>query len=452
MTHRLPPQNLEAEQCVIGALMIDPEAIAKVSETVNAQQFYRKSHRLIFGAATELFNQNQPIDLITLSDRLEKSGVLEEVGGVSYLATLAESIPTAANVLHYARIVEGLAARRDLLTVATETVGDCYGGEIETDELIEQHLGRVFSIHARGFHGGGSLISMGEAMELSIQSIEDAKADKPSAIGIPTGFRTLERIIYGWRPGELTILAARPSMGKTTMALNVALLVAAGGRTVPIFTCEMSNVEVCQKMLSNLARVDASSFKSGKIGTDEWQRVTGAASLISGYDGGKTPLGDLIWLDDTYRISVEVARARLRRLVALGHRPGMVIFDYIQIMGAPGQEKRDQVSHISGALKGLAKELNCHVLALSQLNRDCEKRQNKRPMLADLRDSGALEQDADNILFLYRDEVYNRDSKDKGVAEVIVGKQRNGKTGFVEMSFQPALNRFADLAREMEHA
>jgi len=434
--HKLPPQSIESEQSVLGSILIDNDVIHKVVEILSPQDFYKETHQKIYEAMLSLYERGEPLDLITLSDELKRNKVLDKVGGVAYLVQLTEAVPTSANVLNYARIVKEKSLLRNLISAATEIISQCYREEEEIEDLLDRAEQLIFSISE--FRIKPSFYPIKDVLKETFKIIERLYERKELVTGVPSGFKDLDRLTSGFQPSDLIIVAGRPSMGKTAFCLNIAQYAAIHARVpTAIFSMEMSKEQVAMRMLCSEAKVNASKVRSGFLSEAELQRLTLAASILS-----DSPLV----IDDTPALSVLELRAKARRLkreMALG----LVIIDYLQLMrGRSSTERREQeISEISRSLKALAKELQIPVIAISQLSRRAEDRPGRRPQLADLRESGAIEQDADLILFIYRDEVYNPNSPKKGIAEIIIGKQRNGPTGTVELAYIPELTAFKDL-------
>lgn len=434
--HKLPPQSIESEQSVLGAIIIDNDAIHKVIELLRPEDFYKESHQKIYQAMISLYERGEPLDLITLTDELKRVKVLDKVGGAAYLAQLAESVPTAANVLHYARIVKEKALLRQLISAATEIITDCYKEEEDIEELLDRAEQLIFSISE--YRIRPSFYPIREILKETFKVIERLYERKELVTGVPSGFKDLDRLTAGFQPSDLIIVAGRPSMGKTAFCLNIAHYAAVHARVpTAIFSMEMSKEQVAMRMLCAEAKVNASKVRSGFLSEADLQKLTLAASILS-----DAP----IVIDDTPALSVLELRAKARRLKG-EMSLGLIIIDYLQLMrGRSNAETREkEISEISRSLKALAKELQIPVIAISQLSRRAEDRPGRRPQLADLRESGAIEQDADLILFIYRDEVYNPNTQKKGVAEIIIGKQRNGPTGTVELAYIPELTTFKDL-------
>ncbi|MEM0487806.1 MAG: replicative DNA helicase [Candidatus Bathyarchaeia archaeon] len=434
--HKLPPQSIESEQSVLGGIIIDNDAIHKVIELLRPEDFYKESHQKIYQAMISLYERGEPLDLITLTDELKRLKVLDKVGGATYLAQLAECVPTAANVLHYARIVKEKALLRQLISAATEIITDCYKEEEDIEELLDRAEQLIFSISE--YRVRPSFYPIREILKETFRVIERLYERKELVTGVPSGFKDLDRLTAGFQPSDLIIVAGRPSMGKTAFCLNIAHYAAVHARVpTAIFSMEMSKEQVAMRMLCAEAKVNASKVRSGFLSEADLQKLTLAASILS-----DAP----IVIDDTPALSVLELRAKARRLKG-EMSLGLIIIDYLQLMrGRSNAETREkEISEISRSLKALAKELQIPVIAISQLSRRAEDRPGRRPQLADLRESGAIEQDADLILFIYRDEVYNPNTSKKGIAEVIIGKQRNGPTGTVELAYIPELTTFKDL-------
>ncbi len=444
-SHKLPPQNLEAEQSILGGILIDNDAINTVLEILTPEDFYRESHKKIFDCMIDLSEKGHPADLITLTDLLKKKDILDEVGGVSYVAYLVDSVPTAANIKIYARIVKEKAILRKLISTATDIATKCYEAEGDVDEFLDHAEKVIFEISENKIRP--SFFAMRDIVKDSFKTIERLYERKELVTGVPTGFKDLDKMTSGLQPADLIIVAGRPSMGKTALCLNMAQHAAIEGKfPVAVFSLEMSKEQLAIRMLCSEARVDASKLRGGFLSESDWPKLTRAAGFLS-----EAP----IFIDDTPAISLLEMRAKARRLKADPKAGlGMIIVDYLQLMRGRGSaERREQeISEISRGLKALAKELSVPVVALSQLNRAVENRTDRRPQLADLRESGAIEQDADVIMFIYRDEVYNKseDNPKKGVAEIIIGKQRNGPIGTVELAFLNKYTAFEDLAHDSD--
>ena len=434
---KVPPHHLEAEQSILGGILLDNEAIAKTLEILVPEDFYKESHRMILQAIVELFERNEPSDLVTVSHMLRGRDKLEAVGGMDYLTRLADQVPTAANVVYYARIVKEKSLLRKLIRKTSEILQACFEDRTDLEEFLDDVERGIFQVAEDRVRK--SIFPIKEVIKASFETIEKLYERKALITGVPSGFVDLDTLTAGFQPAELIVIAARPGMGKTALCLDVARH-AAVGATVPtaIFSLEMSKEQVAMRLLCAEAHVDGSNLRRGFLRESDWPKLTTAAGVLS-----DSP----IFVDDTPDLSVLELRAKARRLKA-ERDIGLVIVDYLQLMrGRQGVERREQeISEISRSLKALAKELNVPVIALSQLNRRVEERGDKIPQLSDLRESGAIEQDADVIIFIYRDEMYNRDpdSPKKGIAEIIVGKQRNGPTGKVPLTFLQPFATFED--------
>lgn len=434
---RIPPQQLEAEQSLLGGILIDSDGLPAALEILKGDEFYREAHRIIFASFQDLFERNEPIDLVTVVDYLTEKNRLEAVGGAAYLASLAEMVPSSANVAAYARIVNEKALLRRLIQASNEITSWCYGGGKTVEEILDHTEATIFSITEGRLHSSYYLIK--DIVKKSIEDIEKFQEHRDLVTGVPTHYVDLDKLTAGFQKSDLIIIAGRPSMGKTAFALNIARNSALeSGIPVGIFSLEMSKEQLAMRLLCSESRVDSHKIRTGFLSQQECVKMITAAGSFT-----DAP----IYIDDTPAISSLELRAKARRMMA-DRGLGMVIVDYLQLMRSrEGVERREQeISEISRSLKALAKELNIPVIALSQLNRKVEERHDKRPQLSDLRESGAIEQDADVIAFIYRDEVYNPDTQDKGVAEIIISKQRNGPTGKVKLAYINSYTRFENLA------
>ncbi|MEE9567907.1 MAG: replicative DNA helicase [Candidatus Binatia bacterium] len=441
---KVPPQNLEAESSVLGGILLENEAINRVLEVLTPEDFYRESHRKIFRAMIEICDRSEPVDLITLSDFLKAKGDLEVVGGSAYLASLASTIPTSANIHFYARIVREKAIRRYLISAATEIATRGYEDQENVDEFLDEAEKVIFDISEKRVRG--SFVMVGEMIRDSIKMVEKLYERKEMVTGVPSGFKDLDRLTAGFQPSELIVVAGRPSMGKTALCLNIATHAAFSGHGVAVFSLEMAKEQLVLRMLCSEARIDHSKIRSGYLADREFPALVMAAGRLA-----EIP----IYIDDTPAISVLELRAKARRLVRdRDKKIGLIIVDYLQLMrgSAHSPNREQEISEISRSMKALAKELNIPVIAISQLNRRVEDRGDKRPMMADLRESGAIEQDADVIAFVYREVVYNENVDDPNVAEIIVGKQRNGPTGTVRLAFFREFTRFENYTGVEEFA
>jgi len=442
---KLPPQNLEAEQAVLGAVLIDNESVVKALEVLRDEDFYRESHRVIFRAMLELSGRGEAIDLVTLAELLKAQDRLEKVGGAAYLAQLTEVIPTAANLRHHAQIVRRKAVTRDLIHAATEIAERGYQETDRVEELLDYAERSVFAISERQVRQ--DFVPVKEILKDSFAVIERLYERQELVTGVPTGFTKLNEYTAGFQPSDLIVLAGRPSMGKTALAMTVAQHVGIQhGEPVAIFSLEMAKEQLLTRMLCSEARVDSSKLRTGRFAKSDWPKLTTAAGRLT---------EARIFIDDTPAMTVLEMRAKARRL-KMEHGLSLVVVDYLQLMrGRSGTDSREQeISDISRSLKALAKELQVPVVALSQLSRAVESRNDKRPLLSDLRESGAIEQDADVVMFIYREEFYKPcecpeehpcECGRRGKAEVIVGKQRNGPTGTVKLAFLSRYTRFEDL-------
>jgi replicative DNA helicase len=433
---RVPPHSIDAEQAVLGGLMLDERAWERIADKLYEEDFYRKDHRLIYRAIGDLANKNMPCDAVTLGEWFDSKGIAELVGGSSYVLQLANSTPSAANITAYAEIVREKSVLRQLIDAGTEITGDGFQPEgRSSQEILENAEQKVFRIAESGARGRKGFVAMRAAVKEAFQILHQRYESKGSVTGLATGFADLDDLTAGLQPSDLIIVAARPSMGKTALAVNMAEHAALKSRkAVAIFSMEMSASQLAFRLISSLGRINQQHLRTGDIQEEEWPRVTSAITLLSDAK---------IFIDDTPALSPGELRARARRLKR-EHDLGLIVIDYLQLMAVPGnkENRATEISEISRGLKALAKELNIPVIALSQLNRSLEQRTDKRPVMADLRESGAIEQDADVIIFIYRDEYYNQDSADKGQAEIIIGKQRNGPTGTIKLTFLGQYTKF----------
>ncbi|MBD9358065.1 replicative DNA helicase [Methylomonas albis] len=438
---KVPPHSIQAEQSVLGGLMLDNQTWDSVADKVIETDFYRRDHRLIFRSIAQLAEKQDPFDVVTLSEVLETTGELQDVGGLAYLSMLARDTPSAANIVAYANIVRDRSVLRQLIHVGTEISDSAFTTEgRETADLLENAERRVFEIAEQRQRGQGGFHSIKSLLAKAVDKIETLYELDGDITGASTGFTDLDEKTSGLQPADLIIVAGRPSMGKTTIAMNMAENVALKtGMPVAVFSMEMPGESLAMRMMSSLGRIDQHKVRTGKLDDDDWPRLTSAINLLA-----ETKL----FIDDTPALTPTEVRSRARRLTREHGQLGLIVLDYLQLMQSPasGDNRVQQISDISRGLKALAKELNVPVIALSQLNRNLEQRPNKRPVMSDLRESGAIEQDADLIIFVYRDEVYHEDSPDKGIAEVIIGKQRNGPLGTVRLTFLGQYTRFENFA------
>ena len=437
---RIPPQSIEAEQSVLGGLMLDNQRWDQVADRVSADDFYRKEHRLIFRAVATLCDANSPADVVTVSEWLEKNGELDGAGGLAYLGTLANNTPSAANIVAYADIVRERAVMRNLIRVANNIGNSAYNPEgRNAAELLDYAEKNILDISERGSHRRGGFQPLKTLLTSAVDRIDTLFRSESPITGVPTGFTDLDAMTSGLQPGDLVIVAGRPSMGKTSLAMNIAENAAVGAKLpVAVFSMEMPGEQLAMRLMSSLGRINAHKVRTGKLEDDDWPRLTSAIGLLA-----DAPM----YIDDTPALTPLELRSRARRLKR-EHGLGMIVVDYLQLMQSPesGENRATEISSITRSLKTLAKELHVPLIAMSQLNRSLEQRPNKRPVMSDLRESGAIEQDADVIFFIYRDEVYNEDSQDKGTAEIIIGKQRNGPTGKVRLTFLGEYTRFENFA------
>jgi len=438
--YKVPPHHVEAEQSILGGILLDNQALNTVLEVLTRSDFYSDGHRKIFDAIVDLFERGEPCDIVTLSSNLKNRQTLESVGGMAYLSLLVENVTSAANIAYYVRIVKEKAILRDLITTATEILHKTYNAGTDIDSVLDEAEHAIFEISENKIRP--SFHKIKDIVKDNFRELERLSERQDLITGVPTGFDKLDEITSGLQRSDLIIIAGRPSMGKTAFALNIAQSAALkSGISVAVFSLEMAKEQLVFRMLSSEAKVDSQRLRKGFLGETDWKKLVKASSDLSEAS---------IYIDDSPAITVLEMKAKARRLKAdVGL--GLVILDYLQLMRSSGnKESREQeISEISRSLKALAKELNVPVVALSQLNRKVEDRTNRRPQMADLRESGAIEQDADVIAFIYRDEVYNKadDNPEKGIAEVIIGKQRNGPTGTVKLAFLEKYTCFENLAR-----
>jgi replicative DNA helicase len=434
---RLPPQSLEAEQALLGAILVDPDALNDVTEIIRETDFYRHAHQLIYAAAVELFEKNEPVDIVTVSERLNDNEQLEEVGGRSYINDLALAVTTTENVAYYARLIRDKARLRELIAAGTDIVCAAYE-EPDADKALDKAQQTIFQIAQRGM--ADLLTHIKDILPTTFEQIEERHTNKGSLMGVPTGFYDLDNMTSGFQKSDLIILAARPSMGKTAFALNLISNAALKEhKPVLIFSLEMSKEQLVQRMLCAEAEIDAQRIRTGEITDNDFGKISSAMGRL-----GDAP----IYIDDTPGMSVMEIRTKARKIMMeTGGELGMIVIDYLQLMegksGGGGSDNRVQeISGISRGLKGIARELKAPVIALSQLSRAVEARQDKKPMLSDLRESGSIEQDADIVMFIYRDEYYNKDTDRPGTADIIIAKQRNGPVGSVNLLFRNNITKF----------
>ena len=440
---KVPPHSVEAERAVLGGLMLDNSKWEEIGDRLEAGDFYRRDHQHIFAAITDHADRAAPFDVVTVGDWLKARGELEEAGGLAYLISLSQDIPSAANVKAYGDIV----AERAMLRALVRAGGDIAGAAFTTEgrslaEIIDEAERRVFEIAERGNRRGRGFKPIRSLLREAVDRLDQLQHSKSHITGVPTGLQDFDERTAGLQPGDLVIIAGRPSMGKTALAMNIAEHVAVGEKlATAIFSMEMPAVQLTMRMLSSLGRIDQGRLRTGHLEEDEWPRVTSVIELMDG-----APL----YVDDSPGLSPTELRTRARRLKREQSNLSLIVIDYLQLMQVPGtrENRATEISEISRALKGLAKELNVPIVALSQLNRSVEQRPNKRPVMSDLRESGSIEQDADVIVMLYRDEYYNENSADKGLAEIIITKQRNGPTGTFRAAFRERYTRFENYIPE----
>ena len=434
---KVPPQSIDAEQSVLGGLLLDNQRWDTIADKISIDDFYRREHRLIFSAISALCHENSPADVVTVSERLEQTGDLDAAGGLAYLGSLANNTPSAANVAAYAEIVRERSILRQLLQATGEISDAAYSpGDRTASQVLDYAEKRVFDISETRTRRRGGYEPIASLLTKTVDRIDELYRKQGTVTGVATGFTDLDEKTSGLQPSDLIVIAGRPSMGKTTLAMNIAENAAVGHKIpVAIFSMEMPGTQLAMRMMASLGRINAHRVRTGKLDDEDWPRLTSAVSLLS-----EAP----IFIDDTPALTPMELRARARR-IKREHDLGLIIVDYLQLMqtgDASTENRATEISNITRALKGLAKELNVPLIAMSQLNRSLEQRTDKRPVMSDLRESGAIEQDADVILFIYRDEVYNEDSPAKGTAEIIIGKQRNGPIGKVTLTFLGEYTKF----------
>ncbi len=442
---KLPPHSIEAEQSVIGGLLLENEALDKIADILRAADFYQHDHKTIFQHIAKLIERNRPADIVTVAESLENTAELSSIGGIAYLGALAQNTPTAANIRRYAEIVRERAVMRQLVSVGSDIAESAYNPNgRDAQQLLDEAEAKIFQIAEGGQKSSQGFQDIKELLPQVAERIDmlfsrDSQSD---VTGIPTGFSDLDSMTSGLQPGDLVIVAGRPSMGKTAFSLNIAENVALDtGLPVAVFSMEMASTQLAMRMIGSVGRLDQHRMRTGRLEDEDWEKLTTALGKLN-----EAP----IFIDEGAGLSSFDVRARARRLHRQTGKLGLIVIDYLQLMAAPagkqGENRATEISEISRSLKALAKELDVPVIALSQLNRSVEQRPDKRPVMSDLRESGAIEQDADLILFIYRDEVYNPDSTDKGTAEIIIGKQRNGPIGRVRLTFIGANTRFENHA------
>lgn len=442
---KVPPHSIEAEQSVVGGLLLENDALDRVADILNVEDFYQHDHKTIYKHIAKLIERNRPADIVTVAESLESTAELSAVGGIAYLGSLAQNTPSAGNIRRYAEIVRERAIMRKLVSVGTEIVGSAFGPNgRDAQQLLDEAEAKIFKIAESGDKGSEGFQDIKELLPQVAEKIDElfSREDQSEVTGIPTGFTDLDKMTSGLHGGDLVIVAGRPSMGKTAFSINMAENVALDtGLPVAIFSMEMGATQLATRMIGSIGRLDQHKMRTGRLEDEDWEKLTTALGRLN-----EAP----IFIDEGASLSSFDVRARARRLHRQTGKLGLIVVDYLQLMSAPAgtrsENRATEISEISRSLKALAKELDVPVVALSQLNRSLEQRPDKRPVMSDLRESGAIEQDADLILFIYRDEVYNPDSEDKGTAEIIIGKQRNGPIGRVRLTFIGQHTRFEDHA------
>ena len=435
---RVLPHSVEAEQSVIGSMLMDREAIVVASELISSEDFYNKQYGILFETMVELNDQGSPVDIVTLQDRLKEKDVPPEVSSLEFMGELVRAVPTSANIKYYANIVAEKSTLRKLIRLNEEIANTCYVGKENLEYILEDTEKRVFQLVQK--RNTGDFVPIRQVVMNAMDKIEAASRNKGAVTGIPTGFVDLDYRTAGMQPSDLVLIAARPSMGKTAFVLNIAQHVAfKQNKTVAIFSLEMSKEQLVNRMFSLESRVDAQHLRTGQLNDQEWERLIESAGVI-----GRSHL----IIDDTPGISISELRSKCRKF-KLEHNLSMIIIDYLQLMTGSGRtdSRQQEISDISRSLKAIARELSVPVLALSQLSRAVEQRPDHRPMLSDLRESGAIEQDADVVMFIYRDDYYNHDTDRKDIAEIIIAKQRNGPIGTIELAWLPMYTKFANLQK-----
>jgi replicative DNA helicase len=442
---KVPPHSIEAEQSILGGLLIDNKAIDRIAGQVSASDFYRNDHRIIFTHISKLIDNNDPADIVTVAESLEQNAELTKVGGVAYSGLVAENTPTASNITGYAKIVRERSIMRNLVEVGSDIVESAFSPQgKDAQQLLDESESKIFQIADAGTSEKLGFIDIKELLPKAAQRIDDLyQLDDPNGVtGVPSGYSDLDQKTAGLQPGDLIIIAGRPSMGKTSLALNIAEHVGMeAGLPVAIFSMEMGAAQLTMRLLGSVGKLDQHKMRIGQLEDEDWPKLTNALGVLN-----EAP----IFIDEGSALNSYEVRARARRLHRQQGKLGLIVIDYIQLMSSANEQSTEnratEVSEISRSLKALAKELNVPVVALSQLNRSVESRPDKRPMMSDLRESGAIEQDADVIMFIYRDEVYNPETAEKGVAEILLSKQRNGPTGTVKLTFLGQYTRFENYA------
>ncbi|WP_297521706.1 replicative DNA helicase [uncultured Clostridium sp.] len=429
------PQSIEAEQAVLGAMMVERNAIAKSAEALSADDFYRESHKIVFKGIVEMFQKDDAVDQVTLIEYLKSNDMLEKAGGITYIAEMEAGVLSTENIGEYITIVADKAVLRRLIKASTEIISSCYNEQGDVMKVVDSAEKRIFDISET--KNSGDFESISSVLERGFEEIERLYKNKGQTTGVGSGFNDLDSKTSGFQSGEMILIAARPSMGKTTFALNIAEHAALKeGKSVVIFSLEMSKEQLAYKLLCSQASVDMLSLRTGQLEDKDWENIARAAGPLSSAK---------IYIDDTAGVSIMEMRSKCRKLKA-EHGVDLILIDYLQLMSGSGEESRQQeVSEISRNIKAIAKEMKCPVIALSQLSRAPEQRADHRPMLSDLRESGSIEQDADLVMFLYRDEYYNKETDEKNIAECIVSKQRNGPVGTVKLAWLGQYSRFGNL-------
>ena len=435
---RVLPHSVEAEQSVIGSMIMDRDAIMTASEVITSEDFYQSQYGVLFDAMLELYNEGKPVDLVTLQERLREKDVPPEISSLEFVRDLLDAVPTSANVRHYATIVQEKSMLRKLIKVNEDIANTCYLAREKTEDILEETEKKIFDLLQ--YRSTGDVVPIKQVVLNALDKIEKASKNKGTVTGIPTGFIDLDYKTSGFQPSDLILIAARPSMGKTAFVLNVAQHMAfKEGKTVAIFSLEMSKEQLVNRLFSLESKVDSQALRTGNLTDEDWAKLIEGAAVV-----GKSNL----IIDDTPGISIAELRSKCRKF-KLEHDLGIIIIDYLQLMsgGKHSESRQQEISEISRSLKAVARELNVPVVALSQLSRAVEQRPDHRPMLSDLRESGAIEQDADVVMFLYRDDYYNKDTDKKNIAEVIIAKQRNGPIGTVELVWLPNYTKFANMKK-----
>lgn len=439
---RIPPHSVESEQSILGSILLDKDAIITVSEIISPNDFYKEAHKIIYECMLKLSNKNEPIDLITLTEELKKQGYLDDVGGISYITSLSTIVPTTSNVKYYADIVKEKSVLRQLIKASNDIINLGYENSIKVEEVLEKAEKRIFDISQE--KASDDFKSINEVLVDAYDMIEKLYNNKSDVTGITTGFKDLNKKINGLQRTDLILIAARPAMGKTAFSLNLVQNAALkGDASVAVFSLEMSKDQLVQRMVASQSHVELKKIKTGTLDGNDWPRIIDAMAVLSNMN---------IYIDDTPGIKISELRSKCRKL-KIEKGLDLILIDYLQLMEGEGnnESRQQEIAKISRSLKIIAKELNCPVIALSQLSRAPEQRADHRPMLSDLRESGSIEQDADIVMFLYRDEYYHPDSERKNIGEVIIAKNRHGETGSVELVWLGEVQKFADKARDMQY-